>query len=240
MRSCLALVPAVSLFLLPLGSLSIAQGTTPLVNQHSSLVARLRANLPNRGVPGSRFGGATRGACVTGNERLTAVLPDTHLGQTAVAAPTLFVFVPKSKATQGEVVIADAANHTLATMVVDLPTEAGILALKPNVQLQPGQDYRWTFTLLCGADADDPSAFISVGGVISRVQPATDLAKKLQGKSAGDRLGAAVDAGLWYETLAILAELQGHEATRSVAHSEWVAVLSAVGLESIAQAPLVQ
>lgn len=240
MRSCLALVPVVSLFLLPLGSLSIAQGTTPLVNQHSSLVARLRANLPNRGVPGSRFGGATRGACVTGNERLTAVLPDTHLGQTAVAAPTLFVFVPKSKATQGEVVIADAANHTLATMVVDLPTEAGILALKPNVQLQPGQDYRWTFTLLCGADADDPSAFISVGGVISRVQPATDLAKKLQGKSAGDRLGAAVDAGLWYETLAILAELQGHEATRSVARSEWVAVLSAVGLESIAQAPLVQ
>lgn len=240
MRSCFALVPAVSLFLLPLGSLSMAQGTTPLVNQHSSLVARLRANLPNRGVPGSRFGGATRGACVTGNERLTAVLPDTHLGQTAVAAPTLFVFVPKSKATQGEVVIADAANHTLATMVVDLPTESGILALKPNVQLQPGQDYRWTFTLLCGADADDPSAFISVGGVISRVQPATDLAKKLQGKSAGDRLGAAVDAGLWYETLAILAELQGHEATRSVAHSEWVAVLSAVGLESIAQAPLVQ
>lgn len=240
MRSYLALVPAVTLFLLPLSSLSFAQATTPGVSQHSSLAARLRANLPNRGVPGSRFGGATRGACVSGSERLTALLPDTHLGQTAMATPTLFVFVPKSKAMQGEVVIADAEHRPLATRVVDLPAEPGILALKPNVQLQPGQDYRWTFTLLCGADADDPSAFISVSGVISRVQPATDLAKRLQGKSGGDRLGAAVDAGLWYETLAILAELQGNEATRNLARSEWVAVLSAVGLGSIAQAPLVQ
>lgn len=57
MRSYLALVPAVTLFLLSLGSLSLAQGTTPVVSQPSSLVARLRANLPNRGVPGSRFGG---------------------------------------------------------------------------------------------------------------------------------------------------------------------------------------
>lgn len=240
MRSCLALVPAVTFFLLPLSFLSLAQGTPPVVNQHSSLVARLRANLPNRGVPGSRFGGATRGACVTGNERLTALLPDTHFGQTAVAAPTLFVFVPKSKATQGEVTIADAEQRPLATMVVNLPTEPGILALRPNVQLQAGQDYRWTFTLLCGADADDPSAFISVSGVISRVQTATDVAKKLQGKSGSDRLGAAVDAGLWYETLAILAELQGHEVTRNLARSQWVAILSAVGLGSIAQAPLVQ
>lgn len=125
-------------------------------------------------------------------------------------------------------------------MVVDLPAEPGILALKPNVQLQPGQDYRWTFTLLCGADDDDPSAFVTVGGVISQVRPAMDLAKQLQDKSASDRLGAAVDAGLWYETLTILAELQRNEATRNLAGSEWVAVLSAVGLGSIAQAPLVQ
>ncbi|BAC09657.1 DUF928 domain-containing protein [Thermosynechococcus vestitus] len=121
-------------------------------------------------------------------------------------------------------------------MVVNLPAAPGILALKPNGQLQPGQDDRWTFTLRCGADADDPSAFISVSGAISRVQPATNLAKKL----GSDRLQAAVEAGLWYDTLAILSELQGNEATANLARSEWVALLSAVGLGSIAQAPLVQ
>lgn len=68
MRSYLAFVPAVTFLLLPLGSLSLAQGRTPVVSQHSSLVARLRANLPNRGVPGSRFAGASRGACVSGSE----------------------------------------------------------------------------------------------------------------------------------------------------------------------------
>lgn len=240
MRSCLALVPALTFLLFPMANVSLAQGTPPTVAQGSSLVARLRANLPNRGVPGSRFGGATRGTCVTGPGRLTALLPDTHLGQTAVATPTLFVFVPKSTATQGEVVIADAEHRPLATMVVDLPPEPGVLALKPNVQLQPGQDYRWTFTLLCGGDADDPSAFISVSGGISRVQPSPDLAKRLQDPRAGDRLAAAADAGLWYETLALLAQLQRDPATRDRARSEWVALLSSVGLESIAQTPLVQ
>ncbi|URR36631.1 DUF928 domain-containing protein [Thermosynechococcus sp. HN-54] len=242
MRRLVALVPTVTLCLCSVGiaHLSLAQGGAAVLAQSTSFAARLRANLPERGVPGSRFGGATRGACVTGNQRLTALVPSTNVGQTTLAAPTLFVFVPPSKARQGELVITDAQDQPLATMVVDLPAELGVMALKPKVQLQPGQDYRWTFTLLCGADADDPSAFISVSGVVSRVQPSTDLAKKLQGKSVGDRLGAAVDAGLWYETLAILAELQRDQTTREMARREWVAVLSAVGLDGLAQAPLVQ
>ncbi|WP_164920698.1 DUF928 domain-containing protein [Thermosynechococcus vestitus] len=106
--------------MLPLRFLSLAQGTPPGVNQQSTLVAGLRGNLPNRSVPGSRFGGATRGACVTGNERLTALLPETHFGQTAVAAPTLFVFLPKSKATQGEVTTADAEQRPLAVKTRDI------------------------------------------------------------------------------------------------------------------------
>jgi len=242
MRRFGVLVPALALSLLPLitGGLAVAQSAPMVVSQASSLAARLRANLPNRGVPGNRFGGAIRGSCVMGNQRLTALLPTTNLGQTAAAKPTFFVFVPTSNARQGELVILDAQNREVSTRVVDLPTEPGVLALQPTTDLNPGEDYRWFFTLLCGADADDPSAMISVSGVVARIQPSSDLAKKLAAKNAGDRLSAAADAGLWYETLAILADLQRQTTTKEIARSEWQAVLSAVGLEAIAQAPLVQ
>ncbi|WP_448534401.1 DUF928 domain-containing protein [Parathermosynechococcus lividus] len=242
MRHLVTLVPAIALALLPLtvGGGALAQSAPIVVSQANSLAARLRANLPNRGAPGSRFGGATRGSCVMGNQRLTALLPNTNLGQTAVAKPTFFVFVPTSTASQGELVITDPQNRDVSTTVVRLPAQPGILALQPTVELNPGQDYRWSFTLLCGADADDPSAMVSVSGVVERIQPRSDLAKKLAASNVGDRLSAAVDAGLWYETLAILADLQRQTTTKDMARSEWQAVLNAVGLEAIAQAPLVQ
>lgn len=235
-------VPAILLSLLPLavGNIALSQSAPLLVHQAGSLAARLRASLPNRGVPGSRFGGATRGSCVTDHQRLTALLPATNLGQTALARPTLFVFVPRSHASQGELVITDAQNRQVSTIIVDLPPEPGILSLRPTTDLNLGQDYRWSFTLLCGTDADDPSARVSVSGVVERIQPRSDVAKKLASQRMGDRLSAAAEAGLWYETLAILAELQRQPTTQDMARSEWQAVLRAVGLEAIAQAPLVQ
>ncbi len=241
MRRFIPLIPALGLSLLPLtvGG-TLAQSAAVMPRQSSSLAARLRANLPDRGAPGNRFGGATRGSCITGNQRLTALLPNTNLGQTAVAQPTFFVFVPTSTARQGELVIVDSQNQEVSTQVVDLPSEPGILALQPTVDLQAGADYRWFFTLLCGVDADDPSGMVSVSGVVARIQPSNDLAKKLTASNVGDRLSAAADAGLWYETLAILADLQQQTTTQEMARSEWEAVLSAVGLEAIAQAPLVQ
>ncbi|WP_298616942.1 hypothetical protein [uncultured Thermosynechococcus sp.] len=57
-------------------------------------------------------------------------------------------------------------------------------ALKPDGQLQPSQNYRRTSPLPGGADTDDRCAFISVSGVISRLQGATDLLHQLLGSIA--------------------------------------------------------
>lgn len=243
MRRFPSLLPGLLLFTLPLLPLSIAQAQQPngilIAQASSSLAARLRANLPNRGAPGSRFGGATRGNCISGEQRLTALLPSTNLGQTIAANPNLFIFVPTTIAQQAELVISDPDTNTvISTDVLTLPGKPGVMQVQPVLALDPGQDYNWSFTLIC--DSNDPSSFVSVSGTIERVELNTAMATKLQSQNPQERLGAAVDAGLWYETLTILAELQQTNPVNSMAQTEWQGILTAVGLEAIAQEPLLQ
>lgn len=243
MRRFPSLLPGLLLLTLPLLPLSVAQAHQPngtlIAQAGSSLAARLRVNLPNRGAPGSRFGGATRGNCISGEQRLTAILPDTNLGQTAAANPYLFIFVPSNVATQAELVISDPdTNKVISTDILTLPGQPGVMQVQPVLALDPGQDYNWSFTLMC--DSNDPSSFVSVSGTIERVELNSAMANQLASQNPQERLGAAVDAGLWYETLTILAELQQTNPTNDALRTEWQGILGSVGLEAIAQEPLLQ
>uniref|UniRef100_B8HTM6 DUF928 domain-containing protein n=1 Tax=Cyanothece sp. (strain PCC 7425 / ATCC 29141) TaxID=395961 RepID=B8HTM6_CYAP4 len=239
-------VPCLSLLLLgSLPSLALPRSemgySSTLASSVNGLRPRLQFRLPSRGMPGSRIGGATRGDCVAGQQTLTALIPNTNLGLTTTSQPTIFLYVPKTIAKTGELILMDQALNTLGSTRLALPTEAGIMGIRLPVEMaaniKPGQSFQWSFSLLC--DPEDPSSFITVEGGIERIQPTAGLEKKLQAAPQRDRLLLYADAGLWYETLSTLAELQRSYPQDNTLKQEWSELLGSIGLNAIAAAPLV-
>ncbi len=143
----------------------------------SAAVAQLSFSLPELSAAGSREA-TTRSICaISGGSPLTAVLPETNVGVTLQAQPTLFVYVPRNNAQQGELrVIEESSRAEILTTAVELPPSVApgdyqygpaIAAITlEDISLTPEIRYRWTLALVC--DPGDRSRDIEVSGVLLR------------------------------------------------------------------------
>lgn len=183
-------------------------------------------NPPTRGAPSGRVGGGTRGLRVLS---LAALAPD-HAGLTISAQPALYYFLPDRSGVRVAVWLAeDPAAQPLLQKDVAPPPRAGIqrLELKAlGVTLAPDVLYRWTVS-----DARGSSS-----GVIRRIEPSADLARKLNGVPSGrSRYTLLAREGVWYDALDEVSRAADSGAASALAGRHRAALLEQIGLKDIAQ-----
>ena len=204
---------------------------------------------PSRGIPGRREAGGTRGgtcfaASASNPSRMTALIPESTLGRTASDKPMFFYYVPfKLNNTPVDFELTDENDKTLYNQSFVLSSDTpGIIQVDLSQQknipgLKADQNYRWYLTIKC--DLDDPSGNIVVHGWVQRVELSSSQRTQLAQADPLQRLQLYAQKGLWYETLAMLAQLRSSNPNNSSLQSEWSQLLNAVGLARLANQPLV-
>jgi Domain of Unknown Function (DUF928) len=213
-------------------------------------VARLRINIPGGlGAPGRRSPGASRGkkVCLTPvpspNDKisklsLTALVPKSNLSLTTLSDPTLYFYLPEINAPQLRLVVSEFSNDSSEDdKIVYEQTykpngKIGIAGFKlPANTLKPGKEYGWFFEVVCSLDNNsDNQMSRSVEGNITRVND-TQLVSKLQRTTPGQRLNILAEAGIWQDTIDILAQMRLGKPTDISLKSDWESILAAPGIE---------
>ncbi|MEM1240422.1 MAG: DUF928 domain-containing protein [Cyanobacteria bacterium P01_H01_bin.26] len=181
------------------------------------------ADQVRQGLPGRRISGASRlpTACAHSAEPLVAIVPQSNLGTTAVAEPTLWLSVPEvSREKQLEFYLFDAQDEIIyQTSFVIEPTARlvglalGAMADAPELEID--RRYRWAASVIC--NPDNRSENISVEGWVDRIGGVP-----MEGNN-----------GLWYDQLSqLLGELQRHPQDQ-IALDHWRNLMATARLDRL-------
>jgi len=196
----------------------------------------------NRGAPGTRQGGATRGGCSSSDRTLTALVPANNLGTTTAPYPVIFFYVPPTSADVLELSLLDENDNEIYQKNLTPNKTGGIASINfstlPGMQpLQVGKSYHWYLSIVC--NVQDRSADIFVDGWVQRIKLDPALQSELQQVSLSDRPSLYAVNGIWYDSLAALFETRTSSPNNSALVNEWADLLDSVGLNQIAREPLV-
>lgn len=200
---------------------------------------------PQQGVPGRREGGGTRGLeCSTAPTALTALIPQSTMGQTLSAKPTFFYYLPVAVDKTVQFELADETDKTLYKKSFRMVTSrAGVVSVSLDSDdnspaLEVGKNYQWYFTIKCNAK-NYTTDEVLVSGWINRTALAPNVKTELDRSPDPAKLSIFAQQGLWYDYLATLAQLRMESPSDASLAIKWSAVLNSVQLGKIAQEPLV-
>lgn len=212
----------------------------------SSLVS-VTFDPPGRGKPRDTAGGASRdgGVCpqdsnATGSS-VTLLSPATYDGLTWEEYPTLLVYVPQTSAQKAVFVVKDETEDYYYQKTIPIPRTAGIFSIKLPADAPPieiGKNYTWSFVMICG-EAISPNS-PRVEGQIQRVEANPNLSAQMKNLSPLERAALYGKNGVWYDTIASLAEQRRSQPNDATVSASWENLLISVGLEAIATKPLLQ
>ncbi len=211
------------------------------------LYARITFPRTPVGTPRSSLGGGTRGSatpppsCINENSPLIVLSPQSNVATTVSDQPTLFWYVPKTQAKSAEFLLSDNGGQIVYQTTLALKGIPGVvkLSLPKTVALKTGEKYAWTFGLKCNSDNEAPQVW--VGGDIERT--VLNSAQKAQLAAAKEPLKQAevyAQAGIWQETISILAQLRHDRPGDRDVNRAWKELLESVDLKDIANQPLVE
>jgi len=199
---------------------------------------------PDVTAPGNRQGGTHRGGklCPPGLS-ITPLIPESNIGLTLADSPTFFVYVPQTSAEIEFILLTENGKDIVyeTKFKVDKPGIVGISVpaeIDSKKSVEVGKRYEWSFSMVC--DPQDRSADLVVQGFVQRIEPQPTLQRDLANTDAMSRLNVYAQNGLWYETLATLAELRRQSPENSMLAGQWTQLLQSQGLDSIAAQPLIQ
>lgn len=226
-----------------------------LAQSFSNSVANTQNHLaqkfPDNGQPkGRRRGGTSRrDGCPKLKTPITALVPGeennhkSFLASTVAEYPTFWVYVPELPVNlrSGEFVLQDEEGNDIFRTLIALPETSAALAVRlpPNPQYALKQDlkYHWYFRLYCGQPQNQPEYFY-VDAWVRRVSLTPELQKQL-GKAKTQDYTVYATNNIWYDAVTNLAELRRTNPGDRVLGEEWTNLFKAVGLEEVAQAPIV-
>jgi Domain of Unknown Function (DUF928) len=165
--------------------------------------------------------------------------------------PTFFVHVP---AVENSVLsfqlsrgIADSADLTTTpedrlVYAIHLPTNGqdgtfGIALPKYARPLEVGETYIWTVTLDLPPDLESDRPYM-LEGQIERFEPESTLTEELARATPEQKVELYAQSSLWYDALEEIADLRLAYPNNPRLVTEWVELLTSVGLDEIAQKPL--
>ncbi|MEM9542814.1 MAG: DUF928 domain-containing protein [Cyanobacteria bacterium P01_E01_bin.42] len=140
-------------------------------------------------------------------------------GLTTDSFPSLFVYLPKTRAKMGEFVLIDRKmNREVYYKELSLPEESGIIRFPIPIGLEEGTTYEWNFSLICpeindpellrryNSNSNESSLNPVVIGQIKRVSLTEELAAQMDEASLETKIELYGKAGLWYDFFALLTE----------------------------------
>lgn len=223
-------------FAVTLGLLSFTNSIPEVLAQHP------KVDLSGRGTPSSEGEGGTgsRDDCIITDKPLTALVPTQKIeetprtvGLTISGHPTFFFYVPQTRAQVASFTLVDANDKPIYKTEVQLPNTPDVISLTmPAVanssELQVGEDYRWTFAIIC--DRNNRSEDVFVNGLIQRISR-PDLTQQLETATLKELLAIYAKEGIWHEMLTTLYQLRRANPNDTQLAEFWANILKLVGLE---------
>ncbi|MEG4493827.1 DUF928 domain-containing protein [Microcoleus sp. D3_18_C4] len=197
---------------------------------------------PDVTAPDNRQGGTHRGCKLRDGLFITPLIPESNIGLTLTESPTFFVYVSQPAA-QVEFILLNADESEVVYETTLKNDKAGIVGVSLSEKdktknIEVGKRYVWSFALAC--DPLERSGDYIVKGWMQRIEPQANLKNDLANPDPMAKVIAYAKNGIWYETLATLAEMRRRAPDDSRLTAEWTQLLQSQGLESIATQPLVQ
>lgn len=196
------------------------------------------------GKPTRTVTGGTRGGCKAlpeGEPTLTALVPEEGTQLTVAAYPSFFFYIPAIEAEALELILSSKDGEYIATFKTT-GDELGIVSVSIPANSMPpleiGKAYHWSFAIIC--DRSDPSANMIVKGSLERIELDPNLNTILETVPPQERAALYFTDGAWQDTLATMAQLRRTRPDNVAVKTDWEALLKSVGLEKIAQEPLVK
>jgi hypothetical protein len=191
--------------------------------------------------------GGVRGGCLADNapsphNQLIALVDQQSDSTLTIAQhPTFWFYLPfgqTKEITTAEFELLDENHKSVLQdrkLVIDLPAQAGLASFSlPTTEpaLEPDKEYHWVFRVIC--DRQDSSANPKVSGWIKRVEPTTNLNKRLQITPATHQHKIYASDQIWHEHITQLAK------HRTADVADWHKLLDTFGLREIKQGTLIQ
>ena len=234
---------AIALILLSLLSPGVVAQNKSIYTNKKNLVT---FEPPKGDKPQQTTGGASRGEQCPLNARdlelpITPLLPSASKALTVKSHPTLMVYLPETSATTALFSVRDEAEDYDYQTVLPISDRAGIvsLTLPDNAPaLNVDREYQWSLILMCDGKLrpDSPVA----QGYVTRVKEDGNLTQKLSQNNSLEEAIVYGKAGLWYDTVASLAELKIAQPENNTIAYNWENLLQQVGLEKVAKAEFVE
>ncbi|NEP00979.1 MAG: DUF928 domain-containing protein [Symploca sp. SIO2E9] len=198
---------------------------------------------PNGDKVDNTRGGASRAEIKCSQDQayrppLRVLLPASNQGLTVATHPTFLVYLPKTSAPRVHFTLRDENNRGVYQTTLPIVKTGGIVSISlPEEQppLELGKTYQWSVALICQlAQTDIPFA----SGKVRRVAINSALSSQLDNNNLLQQASSYGQAGIWYESLVILAQLRKTRPDDQVITDNWLQLLNSVGLEEIAAEPL--
>ena len=202
---------------------------------------------PKGGKPQQTVAGASRGAqCPLDSLNLdipmTPLLPIASQALTTKSHPTMLVYVPQTSTTKAMLSVRDENEDYDYQAIVPMVRErAGIVSLtlpEDAPSLAIDREYQWSLILMCD-DKLGPDSPVARGN-IKRVAVDISLDSHLGDARTLENAAEYGKAGIWYDTVSILAQLKITKPQDREISSNWENLLKEVGLEKVAKAEFVE
>lgn len=219
--------------------------TSQVAGLPDASVLRITFDPPGPGKPKDTAGGASRDGRQCAQELAAAsscvkpLMPATQEGLTVAERPVFLAYVPQTSAKQVFFSLVDENNQNIYQTKVPITGNSGILSVQlPDTApaLEVGKNYHWTFIIVSeqGLRPDSPG----VQGSIKRIEANTTLKSQLANASPLERAALYGKAGIWVDTIGTLAALRKSQPQDVTLAENWKQLLTSVGLEAIANQPL--
>ena len=189
-------------------------------------------------------GGGTRTStsCVNKGSKLTVLSPQNNVVTTVSDQPTLFWYIANTQAKAADFVVTDKQNQIVYDTTLTLTGIPGVvkLTLPRTVALATGKEYAWKLALKCNPE-DEQTTNVSVAGTLKRtVLTSTQKNQLAAAKQPLKQVEVYAQAGIWQETISILAQLRQNRPRDRDVNAAWKELLESVDLKDIANQPLVE
>jgi hypothetical protein len=215
----------------------------PQLKAQSQLVSVTFPPASSIGAPGRTVGGGQRSPdCVNrDNPSLTVLAPTNNVGTTISSNPTLFWYIPRTKAQSAKFMVLDGEENEVYETTLALTGVPGVvkLSLPKTVSLAPGKTYRWVLMLECNSEDHSMDAYVQ-GNLERRELSVADKAKLAQATQPLQKAEVYAGASIWQETVSILAQLRHDRPSDPTVIAAWKELLKSVKLDAIANEPLVE
>lgn len=191
---------------------------------------------PNGDAPRETRGGAARDSSCLQTEdadtSLTALVPQSNYGLTSQTHPVFLVYMPSVPTGSIFFNLRDEQGQSVYETFLPVNNATGVVTIempKDAPALEVGKNYEWGVAVPCSARLRPDSPFVS--GWVQRIG---------EGDSSMSDLNSSLDhayqygqQGLWYDMIALLAELKDVSPESTMIHSNWDNVLQSANLSNV-------